>query len=61
MMTLDNEDCYRIDPTKLPKQIDIDLSPAVEEQLLKLAAVTGRSVDELILEILDQGLQDRQH
>ena len=58
-MTLDNEDCYRIDPTKLPKQIDIDLSPAVEEQLLKLAAVTGRSVDELILEILDQGLKDR--
>jgi fructose-1,6-bisphosphatase/sedoheptulose 1,7-bisphosphatase-like protein len=59
-MTLDNEDYYRIDPIKLPKQIDIDLSPAVEEQLLKLAAATGRSVDELILEILDQGLQDRQ-
>jgi predicted DNA-binding protein len=60
MCASDSEDRYRIDPTKLPKQIDIELSPAVEEQLLKLAAVTGRSVDELILEILDQGLQDRQ-
>lgn len=58
-MESNNEDRYRIDLTKLPKQIDIDLSPEVEEQLRKLAAATGRSVDELILEILDQGLQDR--
>jgi hypothetical protein len=59
MTTSEDESRYRIDPSKLPKQIDIDLSPAVEEQLRKLAAATGRSVDELILEILDQGLQDR--
>ena len=59
MCASDSEDRYRIDPTKLPKQININLSPAVEEQLLKLPAATGRSLDELILEILDQGLKDR--
>ncbi len=56
-----DEDRYRIDPSKLPKQIDIDLPPEVEDRLRKIAPMTGRSLDELILEILDQGLQDRQH
>lgn len=59
MTTRDGEDQFRIDPAKLPKQLDIDLSPAVLEQLEKHAAATGRSVDELILEILDRYLQDR--
>lgn len=58
-MALDSEGLYQIDPSKLPKQLDIDLPPHVEEQLLKLTAVTGRSLDELILEILDQYLQDK--
>lgn len=53
------DDQFRIDPTKLPRQLDIDLPPAVLEQLQKDAAATGRSVDELILEILDRYLQDR--
>ena len=52
------DDHLRIDPTKLPRQLDIDLPPAVLEQLKKDAAATGRSVDELILEILDKYLQD---
>lgn len=59
MTTNDPEDQFRIDPSKLPKQLDIDLPPAVLEQLEKTAAATGRSVDELILEILDKYLQDR--
>jgi len=54
-----DDDRYRINPAKLPKEIDIDLPPALEEQLLKLAARTGRSVDELILEILDRYLQEQ--
>jgi len=58
-MALDSESLYQIDPSKLPKQLDIDLPPHVEEQLLKLTAATGRSLDELILEILDQYLQDK--
>ena len=53
------EDRYRLDPEKFPKQLDIDLSPEVLERLQEVAARSGRSVDELILEILDQYLQDR--
>ncbi len=52
----ESEDRFRIDPDKLPKQLDIDLPPDVAEQLEKTAAATGRSVDELILEILDRYL-----
>ncbi|QCH15503.1 ribbon-helix-helix protein, CopG family [Synechococcus sp. CB0101] len=50
---------YRIDPDKLPKKLDIDLPPALLKKLAENAAATGRSLDELILEILDQYLQDR--
>lgn len=50
---------YRIDLDKLPKALDIDLPPALLEKLAKNAAATGRLLDELILEILDQYLQDR--
>ena len=53
-----DEDRYRIDPDKLPKQIDIDLPARLEEHLLKIAAASGRSVDEIFLEILDKNLQD---
>ena len=56
MCVSESEDLFRIDPGKLPKQLDIDLPPDVAEQLEKTAAATGRSVDELILEILDQYL-----
>lgn len=59
MCASDSEDRYRIDPSKLPKQLDIDLPPAVAERLRKIAAATGRSLDELILEILDKHLQDQ--
>ena len=57
-MTSDNEDLFRIDPSNLPKKLDIDLPPALLEQLEKHAAATGRSLDELILEILDHHLED---
>lgn len=53
------EDRYRLDPEKLPKQLDIDLDQETLERLQEVAARSGRSVDELILEILDQYLQDR--
>jgi plasmid stability protein len=51
---------YRIDPTKLPQSIDIELSPELEKQLRMRAAQSGRTIDELILEILDQGLQNQE-
>ncbi len=59
MCASDSEGRYRIDPSKLPKQLDTDLPPAVAERLRKIAAATGRSLDELILEILDKHLQDQ--
>lgn len=58
MTDLNSEDQYKIDPSKLPKQLDIDLPPEVAAQLEKDAAEVGRSVDELILDILDRYLQD---
>ena len=59
MTTPGDDDSFRLDPEKLPKQLDIDLSPEVLDRLQEIAAKSGRSVDELILEILDQYLQDR--
>jgi plasmid stability protein len=56
MCVSESEDQFRIDPDKLPKQLDIDLPSDVAEQLEKTAVATGRSVEELILEILDQYL-----
>ena len=50
---------YKIDPARLPKQLDIDLSPAMAEQLAKAALATGRSVEELILEIIDRLLNEQ--
>ena len=55
MSTLD-DDRFSIDPAKLPRQLDVELSEAVFEQLNKIVAETGRSIDELILEILDSHL-----
>jgi hypothetical protein len=57
-MTSDNEDLFQIDPSRFPKKIDIDLPPTLIEQLEKHAAATGRSLDELILEILDRHIDD---
>ena len=56
MCVSESEDQFRIDPDKLPKQLDIDLPSDVAEKLEKTSAATGRSVEELILEILDQYL-----
>ena len=56
----DEEDRYRIDPTKLPKPIELDLMPELKEKLHALSERSGRSIDELILEILDRALRDQQ-
>lgn len=56
MSTPEDDDCFKIDPTKLPQPLELELSDRTLEQLTKLAAQTGRSVDELILELLDSHL-----
>lgn len=58
MNTPETDDRFRLSPSKLPKQIKIDLSAEVAEQLRKSAAATDRSINELIVEILDRHLQD---
>jgi hypothetical protein len=56
MSTPEDDDRFKVDPTKLPQPLELELSDRTLEQLTKLAAQTGRSVDELILEILDSHL-----
>lgn len=52
---------FSLDPEKLPKKLELDLSPALEDRLRKRAVATGRSLDELILEILDRALSDTEN
>ena len=49
-----------LDPAKLPKQIDIELSAPVAEYVAKKAMETGRSEEEIILEVLDRELHRQQ-
>ena len=56
MSAPEGDDRFKIDPTKLPQPLELELPVRVLEQVTKLAAQTGRSVDELILEILDSHL-----
>jgi hypothetical protein len=58
MSNSDNGDRYRIDPNKLPKQIEIKIPSDLKESLLNMAEGSGRSIDELILDILDKALQE---
>lgn len=49
-------DQFRIDPGKLPKQIEIDIPQKIVERLEQIAAESDRSLNELILEIIDREL-----
>lgn len=57
-MTSDSpsEQPCKLDAEKFPKQLSIDLPTELAEHFQKLALKTGRSIDELILEVLDQEL-----
>ncbi len=52
-----NDQSWELDPSKFPIKLDLELSAETMEQLRTAAQRTGRSEDELILEILDQALQ----
>jgi len=47
---------FRFDPSKFLQKLEIDIPPRVMEILEKKSAATGRSIDELILELIDEGL-----
>ena len=52
-----NKQSWELDPSKFLKKLDLELSAETMEKLRTAAQRTGRSEDELILEILDQALQ----
>jgi hypothetical protein len=54
-----NEQLWKIDPTKLPQKLELEIPAETMEWLKTTAQESGRSEDELILEILDQALQSR--
>ena len=50
-------DVMKIDPNELPRRVEIDVPERVMEWVRQKAAETGRDPDELLLELLDRGLQ----
>jgi hypothetical protein len=55
-----NEQLWKIDPTKLPQKLELEIPAETMEWLKTTAQESGRSEDELILEILDQALESRE-
>ena len=54
-----NEQSWEIEPTRLPKKLELELSTETMGWLRATAQRTGRSEEELILEILDKALKGR--
>ena len=50
-------DVMKIDPNELPRRVEIEVPERVMEWVRQKAAETGRDPDELLLELLDRGLQ----
>ena len=57
--TMTSEQSWEIEPTRLPKKLELELSTETMEWLSATAQRTGRSEEELILEILDKALKGR--
>jgi hypothetical protein len=55
--TMTNEQSWEIEPTHLPNKLELELSAEIIDWLRAAAQRTGRSEDELILEILDKALK----
>ena len=49
---------WRLDPERMPQKLQINLPRELLAVLQQKAALTGRSIDEIILEMLDRELQD---
>jgi hypothetical protein len=50
-------DSIPADLEQLPIRLDVELPPALLEQLQTLSQTTGRSIDELALQLIDWALQ----
>ena len=52
-----NLDDFALDSNRFPKRIELQLPPDLADWLQRPSAATGRSEAELLLELLDRGLQ----
>jgi hypothetical protein len=52
-----SEPDFRLEPSRFPRSLQLSLAPEVLGALHEQARATGRSIDEIILEILDQSMQ----
>jgi hypothetical protein len=50
-------DDFALDSDRFPKRIELQLPPDLADWLQRTSAATGRSEAELLLELLDRGLQ----
>ena len=51
---------WKLDPLRLPQRLEINLPSEVLAVLQRKAESGGRSIDEIILEVLDRELQENQ-
>ena len=51
---------WKLDPLRLPQRLEINLPSEVLAVLQRKAEGSGRSIDEIILEVLDRELQANQ-
>jgi hypothetical protein len=51
-------DPFHLDPDKFPKRLDLDLSEEVYERLLALSRKSGRSIQEIVEQILCASVTD---
>ena len=57
-MSMDSDHQWQIDPSKPPQNLEFRLSAETAQQIKDLSERTGRSEDEVILDLLDRGLQN---
>lgn len=51
-------DCFDLDPMRMPLRVDLDLPPHILDKLQDQSDATGRSLDEIILEIIGKSVCD---
>lgn len=51
-------DHFDLDPGRIPLRVDLELSDKIRRKLEMICAATGRSLDEVILQILAKSVDD---
>lgn len=53
----DDTERYRLDPARFPQRVELDLSEELVRHLETLAARTGRSLNDLVTELLSRQIE----